>query len=855
MAKVSGSYASIVRGVSEQALADRLPGQSTDMVNMVDSPTKGKSRRHGSVTLDEQPIPGLSSLAPAQVGYARNYREYSFFTGNTEYSIIYMAAERNSSDTLPFCFVLNKLTGKFLKVQYGDEAMLAPWLTGGISAITTAGRYVLLASSSLGPGYTEDDRYAATQDYAVAEVKAGAHSRTYTLKVERRDTHEVVTATYTTLASSYPHLLDTSDIVLENNPNYQKEVNDRMHEHNSNVTKWIGEAAASITPQNIAQELIDGLAAQGFTDATRVGGTIALANTASVSANDGGDGTMFRAVADEIDDAAKLSAVHKPGKVVRVRPKNASEPYYMVAHADVGSSTDFQTVTWREGAAHIITPGQVFALGAVDAGGNTFYLGASPAELADMLGEDVPGYAASTCGDKHAIGAVPYFFGRRITHLTVFMDRLVIAAGGTVFMSRVGDYFNWFRQSKLTVKDDDPIEMYALGAEDDLISQSVTYARDLFLFGQRKQYVVSGRAALSPTNAGITVVANEQDADATRPVVVGNLLYYGKYESAENQQGASPYAGRINQFQLGLFQDTPETHCVSQQLPRYIRGKPIELAALSSPGALLVRTDGYDYGLYVYAFIDQPGTQTRAWDSWSRWQWATQVGRIIGVTSYESALLVYTLREITGAVYVACEKFTLDGGLSVRPYLDMQRSVYRYIASEGTIRLDNTDDFPNGYVALPATTPRAWLGTGLADLLDAWEGWDDADRNAAIVGTAFDSRVIFTPPFVRDNNDKAVTNGRLAVVRYVVSVADTGGLDGYLHAGGHVSRTLAFNGRIVSHPGNLVGFQPVSATALSVSAGRANTEHAIEIKSRAWLPMTLTSLEWTGQWFLNSRRV
>jgi len=858
MSKVSGSYASITRGVSEQVLADRLPGQSTEMVNMVDSPGRGKSRRHGSITMDEQPIPGLAGLSPAQAQYARNYREHRFNHAGTEYSIIYMAGERASTDTLPFCFVLNKATGKFMHVVMGDAATLAPWTHGGISAITTVGRFVLLASAGLGPGYTEDDRFAATQQYAVAEVKAGAYSRTYTLKVERMDTGAVVEASYTTMASSYPELLDTSDIVLTGNNNYQKEVNDRVNDYNSKVNKWIGDAAASIAPQHIAQQLIDALAAQGFTDAARVGGTITLTNTRAVSASDGGDGTMFRGVAQEIDDAAKLSAIHKPGKVVRIAPKNASEPYYMVAHADTGASSDFQTVTWKEGAAQVITPGQVFALGAINDEDEAFYLTGSPLEMAAALGEEVPEYSASVCGDKDAIGAVPYFFGRRITHLTVFMDRLVIVANGTICMSRTGDYFNWFRASKLTVKDDDPIEMYALGAEDDVIHHSVAFARDLFLFGQRKQYTVSGRSALSPATASISVAANEADTAPAAPVVVGNLLFYGKFDAAANQSGPSPYRGSVHQFQLGLFQDTPETHGVSQQLPRYLRGKPVEMAALSAPNTLLVRTDGFDTGLYVYSFIDQPGTQQRAWDSWSRWQWHERIGRIIGLTTYEATIYVTLLRQGVSGVWVACEQFVMDGGTSVTPYLDMQRPVSQYRANTGVLRHDSDASVTGACVALADTVPRAWLGQPdiTATAVDTlWAQWNGVEQAAAVIGLPFESSVTFTPPFVRDREDKAITAGRLIVTRYLLSVADTGALDGYLHSGNAVHQVLAFNGRKVGQSNNQVGFQPVTTATLGMTAGRANVEHASEIRARHWLPLTITALEWTGQHFLNTRRV
>jgi len=45
MAKVSGSYASVVRGVSEQVPQDRRPGQHFEQVNMISDPVRGLARR------------------------------------------------------------------------------------------------------------------------------------------------------------------------------------------------------------------------------------------------------------------------------------------------------------------------------------------------------------------------------------------------------------------------------------------------------------------------------------------------------------------------------------------------------------------------------------------------------------------------------------------------------------------------------------------------------------------------------------------------------------------------------------------------------------------------------------------
>lgn len=857
--KVVSSYQSVVRGVSEQVPQQRHPGQHYEQVNMLSDPVHGLARRHGSVTLDERLIDSSNLMTPSRVAWARNYREYSFFVAGTEYSLVYQAYERSAGDALPFCFVLNKDTGKFLNVNLVDPAALAPWIDGGVSAITTVGQFVIMAAQRLGPGYSMSDPFKDHSQQAVAWVRGGAYSRTYTLKVTRASDNTQFTATYTTMASSYPNLLNTSDIPATNpdgtvNKDYQKLVNDRVYAYNSAVNKWVGDAAADIQPQNIAQKLVDSLTSQGFVNIGRLGGTVYFDNVTYASADDAGDGSLLRLVFNEVDDVSKLSGVHAPGKVVRIKAKGA-DPYYMVATGDQSGSTtgSWQTVTWEEAAAQVVTPGQVFALGAVSPDGKTFHVAATPAALAAATGLAVPGYSTSKCGDSATRGAVPYFFGRRITLLTVFQDRLVIVANGVVFLSRTGDYFNWFRDSAISVKDDDPIEVYALGAEDDIIHRSVTYSKDLFMFGERKQYAISGRVALTPKTAAIMAAANERDSTHAQPCVVGNLLFYGKYAASTSQIGPSQYAGAVSQFQLGLFQDTPETFKISQQLGLYLHGRPTELAAMSSPSTVFLRTDGYDNGVYVYSFIDQPGSQQRAFDSWSRWQWAPEVGQIIGMSAYKATLYVFVLRIRGAETWVACEKFTMDSTLSDRPYLDMQRRAMDYMANVGF--LGKTANAPaNG--AVGATGDIMFMGASLSGFDAFWQDMlGGASDPNAYVGMEFDSYVVPTQPFTRDQNNNSIVNGRLVVTRYSVSVSETGGMLATLRANGTEKQVLYFNGRLVGHSNNLPSRQPVTTTVLNVPAGRSNMEHTIKLQSVRWLPLTVTAMEWVGQFFNNARRV
>lgn len=852
MSKVSDSYESVLKGVSQQVPQARLSGQHYEQVNMVSDPVNGLARRHGSVTRDERDE--AFQMTPARIGYARGYREYPVFIGDDTYSFVYQSQPRPAAEGMPFAFMFSHTTGKFLDVVLADEAGLAPWINGGVSAVTLAGQYLVLAARGMNTQYAVDDQYAAKLGYAVAQVRGGQYSRTYTVKVTSGGT--TYTASYTTMASSYPNLLDTSDIP-SSDPDYQKKVNDRVNSYNSAVNQWIGQAAADIQPQNIAAKLSAALTAAGWAAAhhTTVGGTVVMDSVDSLSVTDSGDGSLIVGVHKTVDDVNKLSGVHMPGKVVQVQP-DGGDPYYMVAVGDTDQSLTWQTVTWQEGPAQKVSPGLVFALGAISEDKMTLYLGSTAAALSTASGFDVPGFASSSASDLDETGALPYFLGKEVSHLTMFQDRLVVACGGTVFMSRVGDYFNWFRKSQLTVADDDPIEAYALGSGDDTISRSVTYSKDLFMFGVRNQYTISGRAQVTPATIAITTTANDRDATNAAPAVVGNLLFYGKYESAPNQDGPSPYATSVNQFQLGLFQDQPETFKVTQQLSLYMRGKPIGLRTMSAPTTVFTRTDGYDQGLYVYSFIDQPGTQNRLLESWSRWEWDPKVGQIIGFTTYQSTLVVFVLRAKGSTTWVGAEQFVMDASLAADPYLDMHRPASQYQSNTGFLQNQDTDK-TNAFVAAGlAAGDLALLGTDAAQFDDFWTNVLGADPSvAANVGVGYSSYTTLTPPFIRDKNQKAIVNGRLVVNNYTVSVADTAGLDATLTAMGKDHLVKSFNGRLVGHSNNQVGRQPVTSANINVPCGRSNMEHQITLASRFWLPLAVTAVEWTGQFFDNTRRV
>lgn len=860
MGKVVSSYSSVVRGVSEQVPQDRHPGQHFEQLNMVSDPVRGTARRHGSRFLAEQKVTAAVSTSDPNVqGIIRDRREFSFFMNGKEYSAIYASAPTAFPAALPCMSIYSKDEQKFLTMVI-DTTGMDPYKTQGFSALTTIGDYLLAAGNNLLPAYSTVDQFAASHGNAAFWVRGGAYSRTYSMSVTSIASGGTASASYTTMASSYPFLLDTSDIPSQvgsppvPNPDYQKAVNDRVNAYNSAATAWIGQAFADQQPSNIANKLaniispawapVGGIAVSG--------NTIFMTQASAISTTDGGDGSLFISVLDEITGPEKVTAQHFYNKVVRVRAPGAVDSYYLKAQPG-SSPSGFGPVTWIEAPAQIVTPTAAFAMGRLSADGGTFYLAGSPARLSAISGiAGTPGFAATHAGDLTALGSKPYFLDNPITCMTVFQDRLTIISNGVVFMSKSGDYFNWFRASSLSVSADDPVEMYALGTEDDIITKSVTYNKALFLFGNRNQYVIPGTSVLTSTNGTISPAAAEHGSNYAKPAVSGNLLYYGR--SKKNRKNTpSPYNGAISQFQLGLFEDSPETYTASSQLDKYISGRPTELAALVEPTTLFVRTDGVYNGVYVYSFIDNPGTQQREFDSWSRWTWDLNiVGYIAGIVTYDSAVLVYTYRSDSAGTWIGAEEFVMDSDLSDLPYLDSLRPWSQYPTNAArfnrvpyqasiSLSMDNT----SSYFLMGAT----------GDKMSAFATAHAAEPNALWQGVGFPAYVDITPPYIRDQNDRAYTTGDLTIGQYVVSLVDTAGVDAERTSEAVTTVVKKFNGRILGQPNTQVGRQPVSSGIIYVPVGKSNVRHRMLFRCRTWLPFCMSALSWTGQTFFNSRRV
>lgn len=837
--KVESSYDSLLRGVSQQVPQERAIGQHTEQVNMLSDPVEGLTRRHGSILQAERTY--LELVAAQWATYQQDtnsVRTFEYSSGGNDYVVLYRSKARPAgANPLPLLAVYNKTTKQFADLNYSmADAWIAGLDAGGVSAITNVGKYVYMASNTQATtgAATAIWNNATNFNQSVVWVRGGAFGRLFSAQLTRSD-GSTVNWSVTTPAATYPGTLTTSDIP-SGAPDYTKQVNDRVNDYNSAVTAWIASSTFQTQPANMATIAAAQLVALGVS-ATAQGSHVILNGIKSVSVNDGGDGTLLRAVGDEVESVDKLTPIHFANHVVKVRTRNSGEAFYMKAVPKRVGATGTTEVTWVECAGVEFKITQAIAMLTVV--GNTAHFASTPTILGALTGTAHPDFSVSTAGDDKS-NPEPYVTNKRINYLGTFQDRLVVGCGGVLLCSKTGDYLNFFRSSMLTVPEDDAFELRAVGPEDDVIRYSVLHDQSMVLFGDKRQYRIDGRSVLTPTNANMSVMSNYAGTTDAPAHTAGGLIFYAR----KGEKFAS-----VHQVQPGQgLQNSPESFPASSQIASYISGTVIDMTSSSNPSMLFVRTTGRRNSVFTFTYVDT--VQGRQLDSWSRWDFDPALGVVMGMSPGFDGLKVFFLRLSGTKVYIVCDLCSMNTGMSPRPYLDSMRPVGAVTVGTGSVTPTSTGDW---YAAFDNNTDKKLIGSLLRDAGALQVTYPTATN--LWVGAKQVAYFEPTNPYMRDGKGKVISSGRLTITAKRLRLSKSSGFKAEVFdTDGNLVDEVSFNGRTMGEVGNLIGIEHVSTQDYTVPIGRETRDYALRLSARSWLPFTVTSMEWRGQFFNRTQR-
>lgn len=887
MSKISGAYPSLSRGVSQQVPEARLDGQHGEQVNLWTDPVAGLSRRRGTVqqhSILVNTTGSFHNLTDARKkelrAYFAAYRSVPYNTGGQELIIHYPTLPKpawaNFTSQFPGGLWATQKVGGGAQIEEigrGFGSALSQVLAReykGFSAACQVGRYFMLYPNDTAFTHpTETDAWGALENnVAVVQIKSGLPNRSYGMTIKVNGV--VHQFTYQTPGSAYSGTLDTSDIAYSD-PEYTKKVNDRVNAYNSAVTQWITTAGAQSRPSYIATQLAAAASAVipahvkgSFGSAVLLAWAQVSTRLEAVEATDSGDDSNVAVTFDVVKSIDELTSVHYTGKVVKVQPGRGTEGFYMRS-VGVTGGIGWSQVRWEEcprtkQAAPAFPMVIMTTNQSTGANRGKLYAASSPAQLASLItGEtlSLPEFSTRLVGDE-TTSPPPRFVNRQVDYMTMFQDRLVLAVGNVVCMSEVGNYFNFWRTATLTVPDRDPVEIYALGSEDDTIRHGVLFDRSLLMFGDRQQYVVPGQNPITPSTSTVMQSGAIEDSVDAPPVGGGSLVFFGKRR--EN-------SAELFQIAVGDVADTTNYTGLGLQLLDYIPGKPAQLLHVSSPSLLFVRTDAAPSSLFVFRYIDQGGQ--RILDSWSRFDYGDKFGQIVSMFLHDDALYLDVWREapmIDGVIWAGAgggygwrvlERQSLLPQVDALPYLDSMRPASSFIAGAGDRDWYNQ---PFLSAAVARTGGAAWMhgvhpAPASTGLFDATFGTLGVTQSQVYVGLPYDSYVVLTSPRRRDQNGQAITQGRLTVSNLDIECVHTGEVTCTVLAHSAESGVSYKVGRLLGTSPNQVGNQPVASGTVRHSIHKEVRDYVCKISSRKWTPLSITRVTWTGQWFMNHRFV
>lgn len=875
--KVVGNYQSIIRGVSQQPAHLRYEGQHWEQINVNSDPVRGLCTRKGAYIASTYELTGYESFADDVIMEIVKYRSFRFTANGQDYLWMYRTEDSALPTSTPTMFkpymCFNMTTTAFVPVyddyDYGDGDLTNNrWYFWGFNCFTQMGK-LLIGATKLPGGFTSSNKWDIdlNRRQGVVWIKGGAYKRSYTVTLRMRNTVGGTTITdynYTlqTPSSTYPTAINipagsTADQIAK-----------ITAEYNSAANVYLGTAAQSIQPEKIAQDLATAMTGAGVgqvpaSDIHVVGSHIII-NTPllyELRVNDSGDGSLATATSITVQSINELTQKHYFGHIVKVAPKKSddSDAYYLKAVGKEGQAdgSGYGDVVWKEAAGWVSTIQEgCFAYAAIGpygpGGSEAVSISSSMTKLNAHIGTNYPVFAPSASGDT-STNPIPYFMqgNKQITYLGMFQDRLVVGCGSILNFSRSGDYLNFFRQSVLTLADNDPIEMTSNDTDEDTIRSGVLFDRSLYLIGEKRQYSVNGRTVLTPTSQNIAVVGGFANRSTVHPLTTDNNIFLlkSKYPGDEG-----PQLSELYQMQYGQVADVTEAYSVSPQLNTYIDKQIIDMLAVPKPNMVMMRgADGYT--IYNYRFVDAQGGGERLQSAWDKYTIMTGfVGQsgVIGMSRVgnEPFMAIMTKASDTGKWYVmGCSvelNTTDDIGVLRGCDLDLQQ-VYLPTDTSTLYSLNPTWATACGAVIIVTSGPYKGYMVPYADR--AVLNSPPLAGYTYVVGCPYQAYLQPTLPYDKNYDGSTNVHGKFVVNRMELTVDHTPGI--VVEAGTAYRSwvTLNFNGyRMPFTPPDPSPWVLFNGP-LPFLLGFENREGGIAIRNKPGVPFRISAITYDAQKF------
>lgn len=445
---------------------------------------------------------------------------------------------------------------------------------------------------------------------------------------------------------------------------------------------------------------------------------------------------------------------------------------------------------------------------------------------------DLIDWTQRTSGDK-VTNPVPAFVSEetRIDDVSYHRGRLVFLAGEHISFSQSDDLFNFFRETDDDTIDSDPINLRLSTDRVTLGRYLVTFRKTLAGFTRAGQmFEVIGGDTLTPTNASVVPTVNHYTQDV-RPVVLDNLMY-----------AVGSEAGRAQL--LELFYDDAAVATLPQIVTEHVRTLlPASVRTIAGhANSKTVFVIGKD-GRTIYAYKSYWNGNQKQLSSWTEYELASG-NRICDIMVSRDRLYMLIERNsqyVIESLAVTSEVADINlftGAWAYPIHLD-RREYLTGVHSAGTTTWTTTQNTTGLNAIVLGSQFGGSSGTVLTPTVASSTTLTvagDHSAGEACVGRLFDTSVVPTRPFIRNEGDKPDNDWTLSIQKFTVAYRDSGPFT-VTHAPGQgrTDRTYTFTPTSLTESGEFSASVFGSAALGTVTISSTNAR-----------PLQIAGIQWEG---------
>ena len=648
----------------------------------------------------------------------------------------------------------------------------------------------------------------------------------------------------------------------------------------------------TLSTETVAEAMVTSLGAVAGLEVEREGSVVWVRRQSladfTIEITDSRANALARVIKGSVNSFAELPTTGRRGFTVLVeRDASTAEDNQWVQFVPRDANSDFGDGTWQERPAPGITflidedtmplviyraAPSVFFVGPADGATRTLTVGA------DTFTYTFPEWGGRQAGDETTVPS-PSFIGYPIKDHVLFRSRYFVIGGESVVSSEVDDVFNFFNATATQVLETDPIDVRATSESSVDLNWILPVDESMLVFSDKSQFRLQAADAdvLTPRTAIILRLSNIEMNPRLRPKIAGpNAVFatseYG-FTGFREYQFFDTQARRIG-LNLGGSQN------ITLNVPKYITGDADLWDVGESLDYFVARSGNDPKHLFVYKYLwrVQQGSVFREQSAWSTWsfdgdvQWARFFdNKLWLVMTYPGATFTVTLEaeELTDTaepeiyldrllLFPECNSTPQQNDNVSTSYDDATDTTtfilpYTFAGhTDAVIRFDNDE------------RPGLWIGSAQAgaDRINCEVKGDWRGEKVAF-GTRYNFEYTFTDAYVptKDQAKQRIIgelDGRLQVATWSINHFNTGSYEVVVSRKNRATDSVTrFRARRPNVDGNRLDSETdvLDTGHLRVPIYSRNTDCTIKVQSDSWLPVTLMSACWEGNYNNRARSV